>query len=109
MVWEIKYLNDAKKDLKKMDNSQKLQVLKAIKKVSVNPLPKNEGGYGSLLRNQTNSKLKGFCKIKLKKIGIRVVYRLIIEDNIMKIIIISARADDEVYIKAEERINKTTE
>lgn len=34
MGWRIEYLNDAVKDLKKLDHSQKLQVLKAIEKVS---------------------------------------------------------------------------
>jgi mRNA interferase RelE/StbE len=42
----------------------------------------------------------------LKKLGLRIVYRLVMEDGVMKIIVISARAEDEVYITAQKRINK---
>lgn len=41
----------------------------------------------------------------IKKLGLRVVYRLIIEDGVMKIIVISARAEDEVYITAQITVN----
>jgi mRNA interferase RelE/StbE len=46
------------------------------------------------------------CKIKLLKSGIRVVYRLIRTGEIMKIIVIAARADDEVYKIAADRIER---
>ena len=42
-------------------------------------------------------------KIKFKKAGLRVVYALQKQDEIMTIIIISARADDLVYCEAERR------
>ena len=51
-VWKIKYHPDAEKDLKKLDDSVKKIVLKGIIKVSENPLPKNEGGYGKPLGNK---------------------------------------------------------
>lgn len=105
-MWKIEYLREAVEDLKKLDNSQQIQVVKAIEKVSVNPLPQVEGGYGKPLGNRSTSKLAGYLKIKLKKLGLRVVYRLVVEDGVMKIIIISARADDEVYITAQKRIDK---
>ena len=37
MAWAIEYFKEAQKDLAKIDYSQKLQVLKAIEKVSQNP------------------------------------------------------------------------
>ena len=43
-------------------------------------------------------------KIELLKSGIRVVYKLLRTDGIMKIIVIAARADDEVYDAASKRI-----
>lgn len=103
-MWKIKYLREAVSDLKKLDNSQRLQVVKAIEKVSENPLSQAEGGLGKPLGNTNSSKLAGYLKIKLKKLGLRVVYRLVIEDGVMKIIVISARAEDEVYITAQKRI-----
>lgn len=102
-MWEIFFIRDAQEDLKRLDKSQQIQVLKAINKVAINPLPNSEGGYGKPLGNKNNSDLHGFLKIKLLKLGIRVVYNLEIKDNLMRIIIISARADNEVYCIAERR------
>lgn len=104
MSWDILYTKHAEKDLKKLDNSQKIQVIKAIEKVSHNPIPKSEGGYGNPLGNQSDTKLSGLLKIKLKRLGIRVVYKIEYNNSAMKIIIISARADNEVYIQAHRRI-----
>jgi len=104
MSWDIEYYKEAKKDLKKLDHSQVLLVLKAIEKVSQNPVSKNEGGYGKQLSNNRNTQLAGYFKIKLLKLGIRVVYGLVKEDKIMKIIVVSVRADDAVYKLAEKRI-----
>jgi len=105
-MWKVEYLREAVADLKRLDHSQILQVVKAIDKVSENPLPQMEGGYGKPLGNKGNSKLSGYMKIKIKKLGLRIVYKLIMEDGIMKVIVISARAEDEVYITAQNRIRK---
>lgn len=104
MAWKIEYLKEAEKDLVNLDHSQRLQVLKAIEKVSENPLPSNEGGHGKPLGNYSSTKLSGYNKIKLLKLGIRVVYGLVRENEIMKIIVISVRADDAVYELAEKRL-----
>jgi len=104
MNWNIEYLDEAKKDLEGLDLSGKMQVLKAIKKVSANPLPQSEGGYGKPLGNHQSSKLTGYFKIKLLKLSIRVVYGLVRERDTMKIIIISVRDDEAVYKMAEGRI-----
>ncbi|GAW29356.1 type II toxin-antitoxin system RelE/ParE family toxin [Carboxydocella sp. ULO1] len=105
-MWQVEYLKEAIKDLMRLDHSQRLQVLKAINKVASNPLPQNEGGYGIPLGNKNSIKLAGYFKIKLKRLGLRVVYKLVREKEVMKIIIISARADDEVYLLAQKRIDK---
>lgn len=103
MIWQIKYIKEAEKDLKNLDRSQQLQVLKAIDKVSKNPLSTLEGGYGKMLGNKNNINLTGYYKIKLKSLGLRVVYGLIRENNVMKIIVISVRNDEMVYKIAAER------
>ena len=105
--WKIEYTSAAKKDLKKLDNTQQRAVFKALDKVSVNPLPENEGGYGKPLGNHSSSKLSGLLKIKLLSMGIRVVYRLERVDDVMTIIIVGMRSDDEVYKEAEKRIKKS--
>lgn len=104
MSWNIEFLPEAANELKQLDGSIRPQILKGIRKVSQNPLP--DGGYGKPLGNQSGTDLSGLMKIKFRKIGIRVVYKIEIIDSIMKIIIISARADDRVYIEAEKRRKK---
>ena len=49
MIWSIEFIEEAENDLKKLDHSVQLQVLKGIRKVSQNPLPVQEGGYGKPL------------------------------------------------------------
>ncbi len=104
-MWKISYFDEALEDLKKMDNSQRKQVLKAIDKVKTNPLPQNEGGYGKPLGNKRGINLTNLYKIKLKKSGIRVVYQIIRVKDTMEIIIVSMREDEKVYEDAQKRIN----
>ena len=104
MKFEIIYRKEALRDLNKLNHSQRANVLKAIQKVSKNPLPFNEGGYGKPLGNLSNSKLSGLLKIKLKKDGIRIVYQLRKTENTMKIIVIGMRKDNEVYETARRRM-----
>ena len=105
-MWEIQYHKEALLDLKKLDQSQRNQVKKKIRQVAENPLPRNEGGYGDPLGSKSSTQLSDYCKIKLVKAGLRVVYRLVIENNVMRIIVVSARADDEVYQIALKRKQK---
>ena len=104
MGWTVDFNDKAQKEFDRLNGSPKSQVAKAIHKVSQNPLPQSEGGYGKPLGNNQSSKLAGCLKIKLKSIGLRVVYQLVREDEVMKIVIISIRDDDEVYKEAERRI-----
>ena len=83
MAWKVKYHEKAVKELSNLNNSSKIRVVKAINKVSLNPLPQSEGGYGKPLGNKSSSKLSGFMKIKLKSIGIRIVYQLIRDDTVI--------------------------
>lgn len=62
-MWKVSYFDDALEDLKKLDNSQRKQVLKAIDKVKTNPLPQNEGGYGKPLGNKRGIK----CSFVIKR------------------------------------------
>ena len=102
--WKLDFTPKARIEYNEIDGSIKPQVSKAIDKVLQNPVPLSEGGYGKPLGNKNNSKLAGCLKIKLKKSGVRVVYRLIRDGDIMKIIVISVRDDDEVYKEAERRL-----
>ena len=45
-------------------------------------------------------------KINLKSCGLRVVYQLVRTEQEMRVIVIGARTDDEVYEAAYSRIDK---
>ena len=75
-----------------------------MKKVSRNPLPASEGGYGKPLGNKSGINLTGCLKIKLLRLGIRIVYRLKRTEHGMQIIVVGVRADNEVYRIADERL-----
>lgn len=106
MSWNIAYLPEAVKDLKALAGNQQILVLKAIQKVSQNPLPMEEGGYGKPLGHKSGTNLTDFLKIKLRGAGIRVVYKLERSESGMTVIVIGVREDDEVYELAQKRITK---
>ena len=97
MSYEISFLEEAQQDLSRLDSAVRLQVLRGIKKVSQNPLPSSQGGYGKPLGNRGGFNLTNLLKIKFRNLGIRVVYKLKKVDSVMKIIIISTRTDEQVY------------
>ena len=70
------------------------------------PLPVEEGGYGKPLGNKIGINLTNLMKIKFRDRGIRVVYKIERIDGIMKIIVISARTDEQVYKEAAKRREK---
>ena len=104
MNWEVSYLPEALADLRQLDGSQRILVLKAIEKVRGNPLPDTEGGYGKPLGHRGRTNLTGFLKIKLRGSGLRVVYQLIRVHERMLLVVIGAREDDEVYDMAQQRV-----
>ena len=106
MKWSLKYLPEAVKDLKALSGNQRIMVAKAIDKVLENPLPMQEGGYGKPLGNKNGNDLSGLLKIKLKSTGIRVVYKIYKTETEMLVVVIGARADDEVYDTASHRAKK---
>ena len=100
---EIKYLPEAESDLKSLDHVQQVAVRKALNKVKTNPLPQSEGGYGKPLGHKRGANLTGFLKVKLRKEGIRIVYRLIRVEGRMLIVVIGMREDEEVYEIAQKK------
>lgn len=106
MKWRIEFLEDAERDMKKLDHSVQIQVLKGIRKVSQNPLPTEEGGYGKPLGNKSGTNLTNLMKIKFTDLGIRVVYKVERIDGVMIIIVVSARTDEQVYKEAAKRRDK---
>lgn len=98
MAWQIIFTKSAQKDLTKLDSEAQKRVLKLIKRVSENPLP--QGGYGKPL----GGKLAGYLKIKLKNPPLRIVYKVEVEGEIMRIVIIGFRSNDDVYREVARRL-----
>ena len=96
-------IKEAQRDLKNLDPYNRRLILKAIQKTALRPLPPPDG-IGKPLGNHSATKLSGYYKIKLRDLGYRVVYGLVKENNIMKVIVISIRDDELVYKEAERRI-----
>ena len=106
MNWTLKFLPEAKKDLEGLAGNQRILVAKAIEKVRQNPVSMFEGSYGKPLGNKGGRNLTGLLKIKLKDAGLRIVYKLIQTETEMIIVVIGARADEEVYDIASKRVLK---
>lgn len=106
MNWDVRFLKEATEDFNRLDGSQQKIVSKALLRVSQNPLPANEGGYGKPLGNYTANKLSGLLKIKLKAHGLRIVYQLVRVKRQMVVIVIGIRADGQVYSEAQTRVNR---
>ena len=106
MNWDLEFLPEARKDLRKLDGSQRQHVIKAINKTLQNPLPRSEGGYGIELGNKGGVNLTNCLEIKLRGEGLRVIYKLIRTETEMLIVIIGAREYEKVYDDADERITR---
>ena len=104
MSWKIRITKEAQDEFRKLDNSFKKQVAAGILKVSKAPLP-SPNGYGKPLGNKNGNNLTGFFKIKYRGIGIRVVYTLVPEAQVMNIVVISERDDNFCY-EAAARLYK---
>ncbi len=106
MNYQINFIPEALTDMKKLDHSVLPQVVKGIQKVSQNPVSIYQGGYGKPLGNKDGTNLTGLFKIKFRSIGIRVVYSVEEKEGVMTIIIVSVRADNQVYQEASKRRSK---
>ena len=107
MKWKLDFIQEAKRDLKRLDPYNRKLILKAIDRVAERPLPPPDG-IGKPLGNHASAKLSGYYKIKLRNLGYRVVYQLIMEGEVMRVIVISIRDDETVYKEAERRLRKIT-
>ena len=96
-MWQIKiHRLVVNEDLKRIDKSDRLNIIKTIyKKLSIAPEK-----YGSPLRNE----LKGYWKLKVSEY--RIIYR--IENNIIRVLVLKLgiRKKKEVYKEMLLRMRK---
>lgn len=101
--YEIIFIEDAKADYQKLNGSEKQYVDIALAKISY-----RADELGVNLTKKFNSNLTGCKKIKFKKIGIRIVFRIIGDHaEIVEIIAIGKRRKNEVYNNATRRLSNT--
>ncbi len=102
MLFEIIYYQQMAKDIKKLKLTkfQLIKLKKKIEDISHNPFPKQQGGLGELL----SGNLKGLLKFRFDN-DYRVIYSIVKEDNVMKVIVIGMRADKLVYKEAGKRLD----
>lgn len=100
--FEVVFIEEAKKDYQKLDGSVRKFVDIAIAKMI-----ERADELGEELTKKNTSNLVGCRKIKFKKIGIRIVYRIIgNRAEITEIIAIEKRVENEVYKDAMKRLKK---
>lgn len=98
MSYKVEYLKEAKMDFKKVDGSQKVLVRKSIAKIEK---------YGNRAGEKLSGELSGCRKLKHRKAGLRVVFRESEQGiEIMQIVAIGKRSDEEVYKLAEKRLKQ---
>lgn len=100
MAYKIIFRKRALRDIKKLDPHIQRQVLLAIKERALEPL---------LDGSRLSGDLFGTLKIKLLRLGIRVVY--VVEENAVKLIVLTVgkRSGGEVYTVALEEFRRYLE
>lgn len=98
MKQEVVFTDLSKRDFERLDNSQRKQVLKSLKRIEDQGMK-----AGQALRG----KLSDCRKMKHKRLGLRVIFK---ESEfgveIIEIVVIGKREDSEVYRIAEKRLNR---
>ena len=96
-MYEIKYHPLIEKDLKQLNNSILIEVFKKIKKIQKSP------ELGELLGNKNGMNLTGLRKMYVAKKQIRIVYEVIENIVLIKVLAIGKREDMEVYKQVAQR------
>ena len=96
-MYEIKYHPLIEEDLRQLNNSIRIEVFKKLEKV------KNSPELGKPLGNKNGLNLTGLKKVYVAKKQVRIVYEIIDNILVVKIIAIGKREDMEVYKQAEQR------
>ena len=96
-MYEIKYHPLIESDLKQLNNSIRIEVFKKIKKIQKSP------ELGEPLGNKNGLNLTGLKKMYVAKKQIRIVYEIIDNIVVVKVLAIGKREDMEVYKEADKR------
>jgi len=90
-MYEIEFSESALKSFQKLDNSQLLQVAKALESRRQNP---------HLAGSRLSGNLHGKYKIKLQALGLRVIYAVDDKRIVILVLTIGKRENDDAYRSA---------
>ncbi len=100
-MYNIKYHPLIEDDLKKLNNSVRIEVFKKLKKIQISP------ELGELLGNKNGMNLSGLRKMYVSKKQVRIVYEIVESMIIVKVLVIGKREDMLVYKQALLRKDDT--
>jgi mRNA interferase RelE/StbE len=93
-TYELEFDVDALKEWQKLDGSVKVQFKKQLAKRLVSP---------HVAAAQLRGDLRNTYKIKLRDVGYRLVYEVIEQRVVIRVIAVGRRDHDEVYLQATQR------
>ncbi|MEN4046330.1 type II toxin-antitoxin system RelE family toxin [Sulfurimonas sp. NWX367] len=96
-MYKIIYHPLVEEDLKKLNNSVRIEVFKKLEKIKVSP------ELGPLLGNKNNLNLSGLRKVYVAKKQVRIVYEIVDDILVVKVIAIGKREGMKVYTEAQKR------
>ncbi len=97
-MYDVKYHPLIEKDLKQLNHSIRIEVFRKLEKI------RNSPKIGQPLGNKYGLNLTKLKKVYVSKKKIRIVYEIIDNILVIKVIAIGKREDMEVYKQAKERI-----
>ena len=96
LSYKVELIPEAQDDFYKLDNSQRLHVKKSLIKLE---------NQGMLAGEALHGNLSGYRKLKHKKLGLRIVFHETVNAiEIIEVIAIGKRSDNEIYTISEKRI-----
>jgi len=96
-MYEVNYHPLVEQDLKKFNNSVRIEVFKKIKKIQISP------ELGEALGNKNGLNLTGLKKMYAAKKQIRIVYEIINNIVVVKVLAIGKKEGVKVYVEADKR------
>ena len=96
-MYELKYHPLIEEDLKQLNNSIRIEVFKKLEKLKSSP------ELGKPLGNKNGLNLTGLLKVYVAKKQVRIVFEIIDNILVVKVVAIGKREDMEVYKEAERR------
>lgn len=95
-AWKVILSPDALADIREFEKSDIALILKGLDKLKTEPMQRGHSLKGNL---------GGLRSLVVGNRKIRVVYEVIKDEILVYVIAIGHRRDDEVYIRASDRLN----